>query len=222
MYQSGKELERTFETEGAFYKLETQGEIQICRSLAVIRRKGSGQKGVDALFVLLNPGKSLPVDGEDSIPLLFGGIDRLPLVPATPDNTLYQLMRLMERMNWDVVQVINLTDLRSGRFEEFKEKQAFMNAQADNRHSIFSMERYSELWERLEEGDAVIAGWGTNSAIAPAAEKAFSTLRRYAFVYGIHHRVHPLYYHPFPWIQVKCMSWLDAMEEQLKERAEVV
>jgi hypothetical protein len=222
MFQSEKELERTFQTEGAFYKLMTQGEIQVCRSLAEIRRKGTVQEEADALFVLLNPGKSLPVAGEDSIPLLFGEINRLPLVPSTPDNTLYQLMRLMQRMNWNAVQVINLSDLRTGKFEEFKEKLTFMQDQENDRHSIFSIWRCSELHDRLEEGDAVIVGWGTNPAIVPAAEKAFSILTEFAFVYGIPHRVRPLYYHPFPWIQEKCIKWLDDMEGQIQERAEML
>ena len=219
MFQSRKELERVFQTEGSFYKLDVRGEVQICRSLAVIRRIGSLQGEADALFVLLNPGKSLPVAGEDSIPLLSGAIGQLPLLPATPDNTLYQLMRLMERMNWNAVQVINLTDLRTGKFEEYKEKQEFMKTQRDRRHSIFSFERCNELLDRLEETDAVIAGWGTKSAIIPAAEKAFPLLWELGDVYGVAHKTRPLYYHPFPWIQGKCVDWLDYMEEQLKERA---
>ena len=79
MFQSGKELEKLFYTEAAFYKLQTHGEIQICRSLVAISRIGVEIEGVDALFVLLNPGKCLPLAGEDSIPLLSGEVADLPM-----------------------------------------------------------------------------------------------------------------------------------------------
>lgn len=222
MFQSGKELETVFSTETVFYKLETNEETHLCRSVAAIRRKESRTEGTDALFVLLNPGKCLPVDGEDSIPLLTGKADKLPLVPATPDNTMYQLMRLMERMKWNHVQIINLTDLRTGKFDEYLERQNFMKAYDDSRHSIFSIDRYSELLDRVEGTDLVIAGWGTKSRIIPAAEMAFTILSELENVSGLSHEKHPLYYHPFPWIQTKCIKWLDDMEEQLGEAVEVV
>ncbi|WP_158599065.1 DUF1643 domain-containing protein [Planococcus salinus] len=222
MFQSARELENVFQTEGAFYKLDTDGRIQLCRSLAVIRRIDSKQEGIDALFVLLNPGKCLPLAGEESIPLLAGEVERLTLLPATPDNTLYQLMRLMERMSWNAVQVINLSDLRTGKFEEYKESQKFMKAQGDVRHSIFSVDRYGELLNCMEKANSVIAGWGTKSSIIPAAKDAHTILSERVNVAGLAYKVRPLYYHPFPWIQKKCIQWLDDMEEQLKETVEVV
>lgn len=222
MFQSGKRLENLFYTEAAFYKLQTHGEIQVCRSLVAIHRMGAESKGVDALFVLLNPGKCLPIAGEDSIPMLSGEVAELPLMPATPDNTLYQLMRLMERMNWNRVQVINLTDLRTGKFDEHKESQRFMKQCGDSRHTIFSMDRYVELLDCMERADAVIAGWGTKSSIIPAAENAYSLLWEVADVRGLAYKTYPLYYHPFPWLQNKCIKWLDDMEAQLKRMAAVV
>ncbi|WP_298825461.1 DUF1643 domain-containing protein [uncultured Planococcus sp.] len=222
MFQSGKELENLFYTEAAFYKLQTHGENQICRSLVSISRIGAESEGVDALFVLLNPGKCLPLAGEDSIPLLSGEVADLPLTPATPDNTLYQLMRLMERMNWNSVQVINLTDLRTRKFEEYKEGQRFMKQYGDNRHTIFSMDRYVELLGCVEQADTVIAGWGTKAPIIPAAENAHILLWEVADIKGLAYKTHPLYYHPFPWLQNKCIKWLDDMEAQLKRTAEVV
>ena len=222
MFQSGKELENLFYTEGAFYKLQTHGKIRICRSLAAIRRIGTEKEGIDALFVLLNPGKCFPLAGEDSIPLLSGEVARLPLLPAAPDNTLYQLMRLMERMNWNSVQVINLTDLRTGKFDEYKESQRFMKQYGDRRHTIFSIDRYVELLDCMERAGTVIAGWGTKSSISPVAEDAYTILMELEDIKGLAYKTHPLYYHPFPWLQNKCIKWLDDMEAQLKEMAEVV
>jgi len=222
MFQSAKDLEEVFATEAAFYKLETNGITHVCRSRAAIHRRGSQEGGVDALFVLLNPGKCLPVAGEASISLLTGEADNLPLLPATPDNTMHQLMRLMERMHWNLVEVINLTDIRTGKFDEYKEGQKFMKQHWDSRHSIFSIDRYIELLDCVESADSVIAGWGTKPAILPAAEEAYTILSEVATVNGVAYKNHPLYYHPFPWLQGKCIKWLDELEEQLKRVEQVV
>ncbi|MCM3611055.1 hypothetical protein M4S82_07290 [Planococcus sp. MERTA32b] len=222
MFQTAKELETLFYTEAAFYKLQTHEKIHLCRSLASIRRTGTETVKPDALFVLLNPGKCLPVDGEETISLLTGEADNLPMLPATPDNTMYQLMRLMERMEWNYVQIINLTDLKTGKFEEYLECQKWMRVHCDNRHNIFSIDRYHELLDRVENAGVVIAGWGTKSQIISAAEEANTILWEIAEVKGLRFRQHPLYYHPFPWLQTKCVMWLDDMEEQLKRVGEVV
>ncbi|HSI66429.1 MAG TPA: DUF1643 domain-containing protein [Planococcus sp. (in: firmicutes)] len=222
MFQSAKELEGVFSTEAAFYKLETNGITHVCRSRAAIHRTGHQWDRADALFVLLNPGRCLPVDGEDAISLLTGKADNLPLLPATPDNTMHQLMRLMERRNWNLVEIINLTDIRTGKFDEYKEGQKFMKVMDDSRHSIFSIDRYIELMDCVERTDLIIAGWGTKPAIRPAAEEAYTILSELATVNGVAYKSHPLYYHPFPWLQGKCIKWLDDMEEQLKRTGQVV
>ena len=201
--------------------METNGRTQLCRNLAAIRRIGTETETPDSLFVLLNPGQCLPASGEDSIPFAEGPLDELPLMEAKPDYTLRQLMRLMERMKWDYVQVINLTDLRSGKFIEFKETQQYMLAQGDSRHSIFSPERRSELESCVAAAGTVIAGWGTESYIRKAAGDAYALLSELRTVHGLPHQNHPLYYHPFPWIKEKCIQWLDDMENQLNEAAGV-
>ena len=222
MFQSGKELEKVFSTSAAFYKLNVNEEVFLCRSVVEIHRTGFQTDGADALVVLLNPGTCLPLAGTDSVSLLTGGVERLPLLPATPDNTLHQLMRLMERMNWHHLRVINLTDLRTGKFEEYREGQIFMEQYGDVRHTIFSEERRNELVPYMKETSVMIAGWGTKSAIGPAAERAHAILSETGKVYGLDYHKHPLYYHPFPWLKGKCIEWLDAMEEQLTEAMEEV
>ncbi len=222
MYQSAKELETIFSTEAVFYRLWANNVNHLCRSVAYIRRKESETFGTDALFVLLNPGKSLPIDGEDAIPLLTADVDLLPILPATPDNTMLQLMRLMERMEWNHVQIINLTDLRTGKFSEYLESQKLMKAQEDSRHSIFSIDRYPELLDIVEGVDNIIAGWGTKPEIIGPAEEAYTILSELGDVRGVPYLKHPLFYHPFPWLQTKCIKWLDDMEEQLKKTAEII
>lgn len=221
MFLSGKELESIYSTEGTFYDLEVDGQRRLCRSLAAIRRRNREVERVNALLVLLNPGKSLPLSGVESIPVFRGKVEMPPLVPAVPDNSLHQLMRLMERMDWDGINVINLTDIRTGKFEEYWETQQLMGQQEDNRHTIFSSGRHHELQNQLQQADAVIAGWGTKSAIVPQASEAYRILAAHGNVQGLAYKKQPLYYHPFPWIQNKCVKWLDDMENQLKQAAHV-
>lgn len=222
MFQSARELEKIFSTEAVFYKLKVDKESHLCRSVAAIRRIGFQTERTDALFVLLNPGKCLPMDGEDAIPYLAGELDILPMLPAIPDNTMFQLMRLMQRMEWNHIQIINLTDLRTAKFNEYLDSQKLMKTHRDSRHSIFSIDRYPELLECVESAGVVIAGWGTKPQIIPDADGANTILWEIAEVKGLRYRLHPLYYHPFPWLQSKCVMWLDDMEEQLKSVVEVV
>lgn len=222
MFQPSKELETIFSTEAAFYRLETGGQQKLCRSLATIRRINTQTSNANALFVLLNPGKSMPMTGKEPIPVFTGGVDPQPLVSAVPDNTMYQLMRLMERMNWDYVKIINLTDMKTEKFEEHLESQRFMKQHGDSRHSVFSIDRRNELVDYAGNSESIIAGWGTKSAIIPAAEEAFSSLSELGNVKGLSYKSLPLFYHPFPWLQHKCVKWLDDMEEQLKSTMEVV
>ncbi|WP_033543772.1 DUF1643 domain-containing protein [Planococcus sp. CAU13] len=218
MYQTRKELEKTFQTAAAFYKLELAGRTLLCRSLAEIRRKGAVAERADALFVLLNPGQCLPSDAESEIPVLDGLAAELPLVKAEPDNTLRQLMRLMERMNWNYVKVINLTDIVSGKFREFWKTQEFIELHDESRHSLFNMERHFELQRHVQMSEKVVVGWGINPKIRGGAEEAYLCLLLFwqKEPYGIPHEIYPSFYHPFPWMRSKCIKWLDDMEQQLK------
>lgn len=222
MFQKGKELEEVFHTAAAFYKIESGENTLLCRSLANIHRMGVETEKVDALFVLLNPGKCLPIFEEEAIPILTRQQEELPLLKAYPDNTLYQLMRLMQRMDWDLVQIINLTDVRTEKFSEYKEMQSKMNVQCDNRHTVFGSDRQSELESLVTAGGTVIAGWGTKSSISDVADEAYKKLSELCTVNGIPYKNGALYYHPFPWIQEKCIMWLDDMESQCKEPAELI
>lgn len=221
MFHSGKELESIYSTEGAFYQLEVAGQYYLCRSLATIRRRNTEARRANALLVLLNPGKCLPYPEEATIPVFHGKVDTHPVVRAIPDNTMHQLMRLMERMDWDWINVINLTDIRTGKFEAYMEIRRLMEQLGDSRHSVFSNDRQQELQYQAAQADVVIAGWGTKSAIVPAALEAFDILSGYANVRGLRYKKQPLYYHPFPWIRNKCVKWLDDMEDLLKQPAEV-
>lgn len=158
MFTKGKELEKMFETEAAFYVLNTNGREQLCRRLAAIRRKGSDSVRADALFILQNPGQCRPVDLAAPAAFTAGIPEEAQLVESKPDYTIHQLMRLMERRGWNLVQVINLTDLCAGDYADFKERQEFMRENGETRHSIFSPGRRIELEALVDAAGMIIAG----------------------------------------------------------------
>lgn len=217
MFQTGKKLEGIFHTEGAFYFLETAGRNQFCRSLATVCRIGTDSETVDTLLVLQNPGKSMPIDVHIA-PLVIDWTEEIPLVPAKPDPTIHQVMRLMERRHWNFVQIINLTDLRCAEFADYKERVEFMNRNFDDRHRIFSDSRQHELAWYVENAEMVIVGWGTKPYNLEVAHDAYMTLNGIRPVEGLRAGIQPLYYHPYPILQKKCIKWLDDMDKLLERR----
>ncbi|WP_088007140.1 DUF1643 domain-containing protein [Indiicoccus explosivorum] len=222
LFPTEGELKQQFETAGAFYELESGGRRELCRSLLAIRRIGTQSEEAEALFVLTNPGKCLPTDQGAALPVDPPSLEEVPLQQADPDHSIYQLMRLMDRLRWNKTYVVNLTDLRAGNMDDLKLKLRFMAAQQDDRHSIFSSGREQELRKIAEGSSCIVAGWGTNAIIRDLAIRAFRKLNTFGPVDGLAHKTPPYYYHPFPHLHAGCLKWLDEMEVQLQKDAEPV
>lgn len=210
------DLKKKFHTEGAFYQTELNGESFTCRGLAKISRKGIETDVTDALFVMVNPGSCQPVNEAYQYPYFTGNLQEAPLVPAKSDPTQYQIMRLMERENWNIIYIINLSDLRAGNINDFKGYLKLFDAQNNNTHSIFSTERIDEIATLLSKNTKIIAGWGTQPFMKKKMQHALSVFSEYGKVFGLPHKTSPYYYHPYPMIQHKCIKWLDDMCVQLE------
>ena len=115
------DLKERFYTEGAFYHMELNGEGYACRGLAKIIRRGIETDIADALFVLVNPGSCQPLDENYHFPHYNDNLKQNPFVQANSDPTQYQIMRLMERRRWNMIYIINLSDLRAGNISNFKD-----------------------------------------------------------------------------------------------------
>ncbi|AQQ54083.1 DUF1643 domain-containing protein [Planococcus lenghuensis] len=222
LYPTEGELKQVFETEGAFYELESGERREICRRSLIIRRIGTEATRADALFVLASPGRCMPIDQAALFTKNPEELANIPHLKANPDNTVYQLMRLMDRMNWQRLEVINLSDLRAGNFSELEEKLMFMEQQEEQYHSIFSPKRTDELNHLLQSAERIIAGWGTNPVIRQQATRALGVLASLCTVEGLQHDSPPYYYHPFPRLHDKCIKWLDDMERHLQGDMEPV
>lgn len=215
------DLNRKFCTEGAFYYLKLNEVKHICRGLAKISRRGVESDTADALFVLVNPGSCKPEDETYEFPAFNEDLKQVPFVQAQTDPTQYQIMRLMERMKWNMVYIINLSDLRAGNMDEFRKLSNYFESNSDNRHNIFSSNRKGILTSLLSKKTKIIAGWGKNTIIKERAKIALDVLEKLSEVHGIPYEKRPYYKHPFPMLQQKCIKWLDDIQQTLEELKEI-
>jgi hypothetical protein len=160
----------------------------------------------DLQIVMMNPGSSFPYSFD---------FNSRKLVPASPDKTQFQLMRLMERCGFHYARVINLSDFvapKSADFYRFLQTDAAVNFD----HSIFSASRAQELSNTINSKTITIAAWGVNRALHGLACSALKALNT-DLLFGIKKENHSYaYYHPLPRTHMKQLEWLDNLEKQLK------
>lgn len=215
-YLGSKELQSLFQTEGVFYELDVKGRNHFCRSAVKIRRSGVVVDEADALFVLTHPGKCAPVDDKRVFPINPENISGHPFIAARPHETEYQAMRLMERMKWDMIYMINLSDLCADSAKDFLYNLYYMDLHKSDQHSMFSSDRLGEIDEFLSPGTKIIVGWGVSGEIKQRATEALAVLKKKGTVTGHEHKIAPFYYHPYQYRRQKRMEWVDYLVEGLK------
>lgn len=165
-------LKSRFEVTGRFYS-SLGGHL--CRDELNIRQTGTAATAaVDAVFIMMNPGSSAPLVGEDT-----AKIEHAVHVPARPDTTQYQLMRLMGFYDWRFVRVLNLSDLRTPKSGELQGViDAYERDEGHDGHSIFSPRRASDLQHALRRRTAslVVVAWGVGARLRPLAARALEAL----------------------------------------------
>ncbi|WP_100398858.1 hypothetical protein [Bacillus sp. FJAT-44742] len=210
-------LKKDFEVEGSFYNITLQNKDHQCRNQARILRKDiNAPYTKDAVFILVNPGSCTPADPSIKIPAMIKDLQTLPFVKAKPDPTQYQIMRLMNRKNWNCVYMINLSDICAGKIDLFKEKLMEFQRNDFEAHTIFSKERKEELGRMVSDTPRIIAGWGANKLIRELALNVLLHIDRPLF--GIKYHTHPFYKHPRPQLKEKSIAWLEEISLQLAER----
>jgi hypothetical protein len=135
------------------------------------------------VFIMMNPGSSKPLVEVAPVELRDAA-----LVPTKPDRTQYQLMRLMGVQGWERVKVLNLSDLRVPRSQDFfKRVKAFEDQEGHDGHSIFSKARH-ELVSGLgrQPGGPIMAAWGVDPALKQLAKMALQALSS-ASILGLRH-----------------------------------
>lgn len=199
-----------FEVSGHYYTLK-EDKKDSYRSVLRIKRIESDISEYDLVVVMMNPGSSKP---------LIGGTIQENWTPrkkkvyslAKPDNTQYQVMRLMDRLGLNHAAVLNLSDVRISQSKDFYKK---LKSYESDVHSIFSSKRKAELMKYLAHGTPVIKGWGLDKSLIPYAEIADRVLNNYNS-HG-YEKEAPLYRHPLPPNIHLQREWLDILESQISE-----
>jgi hypothetical protein len=189
-----QELKKKYKFYGSYYKVNDEK----FRSVLVIKDKESESSLFDALVVMMNPGGNYPISG------IYKSIDsfsdeKSPIHNlCSPDETQYQLGRLMNMKGWENVLVLNLFDIcdpdSSNVIQRYSTENNFIE-------SIFHESRRTELKElldQLKEQSPIILGWGVSEKLETTKAKIHAFLssgkRQIVGVQksGFH------YYHPWP------------------------
>jgi predicted Zn-dependent protease len=129
------------------------------RSQAIILRSGHEAEKADAIVIMANPGGCVPKDSSYVYPVLHEDIRQRKFVKAKTDPTQYQLMNLMELMNFNRLYILNLSDICEGNYDNFRQYLNLFQTSKNESHSIFSQEREGEL-SKLMDGDVPYFGLG--------------------------------------------------------------
>lgn len=205
---SVNDLGKLYTAYGHFYYLDYGRSPTLpCRSILDLidkRRlyyyiKNGGNINPSAIAIMMNPGCSRPLS--DQKPATY----KKKLIPkkewqfveAIPDDTQYQLMRLMIRYDWKYVRVINLTDISN---TESKKLKPILKEYCDNYHSIFSINRKQELHNVLNSNLSapVIAAWGVYDWLKDLIEPCWNSINERKIVGYKKDGYDNLFFHPLP------------------------
>lgn len=209
-------LKKMFDVYAHFYYAGVGNERFLMRREARIVRKGKDQAKVDAVIVMVNPGSCTP-----ACELVDSDKENEKLLPATPDQTQYQLMNLMDRLNWDVLKIVNLSDICEGNLDEFHAIERKFNS-IGQPHSIFQAKNESERIKLLSNDEHLIFAWG-GGATAKRLAKEFGLfdknkpLKSYEKTKMVLHstKFYPL--HPRQALKVNKIKWLNDITPLFKE-----
>ena len=222
------DLKRQFGCLGFFYRLRIpDGTILRCRNvLEIVEQSSLHDRNMhlrqpDACAIMMNPGSSRPLFSQDDGPVVDAThtdlLNHMTLVPTRPDNTQYQIMRIMKSAGWSHVRVLNLSDIREPKspllFQSMKRLQNILDEPV---HSIFSDPRLTEF--RALYGSRmvpVIAGWGRHPDLEPLARLFCSRVPELRLL-GVPVPGAPFRYgHPSPHVHQQKLAWLQTVLEQL-------
>jgi len=169
----------------------------------------------DAVVIMMNPGSSRPIEDGDTDSLLDMPLPagfKKPLVLTQPDNTQYQLMRIMVSKHWKHIRILNISDIRDPKSPSFIARtKALDGIEGGGRHSLFSEARSNERANMLKHkpGAPLILGWGQDTGLIPLAKQCLDCIEGERIV-TIPSETNPiLTAHPSPMMQDKKEEWID-------------
>jgi hypothetical protein len=242
-FSYASELKKTFRCYGHFYRLHVEGiEPQPCRSVLEITslpreavgaasgpedlfNSASGSRSLpDAIVIMMNPGSSRPIEDGDTECLvrmpLPDGFEK-PLVLTRPDNTQYQIMRIMAAKGWDHIRVLNISDLRDPKSPSFIARiQKLDSLPGGETHSLFCETRSKEREIMLSRkpGAPFILGWGQDPGLIPLAKQCLTRIEGCKMISVPAGKDPALTAHPSPMMQNKKEEWIDAILSALADQ----
>ncbi len=235
------ELKKRFRCYGHFYRLNVAGiNPPLCRSVLEISSlpreaigaatdpddlftaPGAESSLPDAVVIMMNPGSSRPIEAGDTDRLLTMPLPanfKKPLALTQPDNTQYQLMRIMVSKQWKHIRILKISDIRDPKSPSFIARTKTLNSIAGGeRHSLFSEARYLERASMLKRkpGAPFILGWGQDVGLIPLAEQCLNCIKGEKVVTVPAESQPILTAHPSPMMQDKKEAWLDDILTALK------
>ncbi len=191
----------SYHSSGCFYNVQGYP----FRSYLNIRKKGTHKRFPDLMVVLMNPGSSKPLD-QAFIPRTE--------VQAKPDQTQYQIIRVMERCNKQYARILNLSDLLEPKSLVLHETLAKLKKKKIV-HSIFHPSRSEEFTKLFQKTAPVILGWGVHKNLEPLAKQALEIIPTDKRVGLLKESTDWGYYHPLPPSVFKQRVWVNEVSEQI-------
>lgn len=217
-FLTAAQLKKEFNVEANFYRINVGNQMYLCRRHAVILRDGyTRESQPDAVIIMANPGSCSPSDKSYVAPVVQGTSKKVEYVSVEDDQTQRQLMRLMKLMDWNVLSILNLSDLCAGNMTDFGKKLDEVEGYHYFEHSIFANDRDEEREKFLKCGDSkLVLAWGGNSKIRKLAKHAIAKLPKERY-FGLPGPKKWSFRHPFPMLQERCEAWLKDMSEHMKD-----
>lgn len=196
----GIKLNTEFEVSGLFYKVSGYK----FRKYLNIRRMATTKNIPDLMVVMMNPGSSYPLDSIDN--------NSIPS-EAEPDTTQQQIMKVMNGASFDYARILNLCDLRTPNSNElYKFVKSEESKSID--HSIFSINRKTELSQLFIKNVPIIFAWGVNLALVPLAKLTIESLGIDDPLGMLKPNTKYSYYHPLPRSYQKQIDWVRHVTNQ--------
>lgn len=211
------DLKKKYKVKGRFYVLTSSNSTNKCRSLLTITDT-TLTNDKKLLVIMLNPGSSRPLDNEFREPEILvdniNSLNNVLLIDAKPDTTQYQIMRVMNELQFSHTDIINLYDIR-----EPKSTLLFDNAKKGRlefKASIFSDTRQQELNKYFTTKTTVILAWGNAKPIQDIENKAINKISKLTNKTYTVRGNDNIICHPSPQNHNYKIKWLDNIYGQLR------
>ena len=195
-------MKENFYITGLFY--ETNGYK--FRKVLNIKKKESELIVPDLMVVMMNPGKSRPINGIDNSDIES---------EAIPDNTQSKIMQVMLICGFEYSRILNLSDVRETSCVKFYELISVFDKE-NIAHSIFDGRRKSDFDKYFVRGVKTILAWGVDNSLTELAKTAINKMGNENY-YGLKKsKTEYAYYHPLPPNYYKQKEWVEKISEQIK------